>query len=284
MILLNDIVPLGDLARHGDILLVRHSHKYLTEMTDKGLIDEYQSFQSKPAFKKSKFIASFLGSEKNSAIFYGIFKVTEILDKVKLPKYSNELEKYCTKENPSKDFYLNLLRIKEYDKFKGRVVINWATPRGWYSTFGNGKSKEVIKLLPNNFVKDFPGLMNVKVSFVELKKIIKNPNSHSEWYNSLTKLQAVYLILDTSTGLQYIGTTFGENGLWQRWQSYIMGDGTGGNIELINLKAQKPNFFDSFQFSILEVLSKTADKKYCIQKETVWKNKLGSRAHGLNKN
>ena len=284
MILLNDILHLSNLGGNGNILLVRHSHKHLTEMTDKGLIDEYQSFQSKPAFKKSKFIASFLGSEKNSAIFYGLFKVTEILDKDNLPKYSYELEKYCTKQNPSKDFYLKLLRVKEYDKFKGRIVINWATPRGWYSTFGNGKSKEVIKLLPKNFVKDFPGLMNVKISFLELKKIIKNPDSHSEWHNSLTKLQAVYLILDISSGLQYIGTTFGENGLWQRWESYILGDGTGGNIELINLKAQKQNFFESFQFSILEVLSKTADKKYCIQKEAVWKNKLGSRAHGLNKN
>jgi hypothetical protein len=126
--------------------------------------------------------------------------------------------------------------------------------------------------------------MNINLNFEELKKIIKNPESHSDWYNSLTRLQAIYLILDTYTGYQYIGTTYGENGLWQRWESYVKGDGTGGNKELINLKNQNIEFYKHFQFSILEVLSKTADQKYSTEKETIWKEKLGSRAYGLNRN
>jgi len=133
-------------------------------------------------------------------------------------------------------------------------------------------------------VKDFPGLMNIKLSFQELTKIIENPESYYEWFDSLTKLQAIYLILNKKTGYQYIGTTYGENGLWQRWGNYIKGDHTGGNKEFIKLKNEDSEFYKNLQFSILEVLSKTANQKYCTEKESNWKEKLGSRAFGLNKN
>src|ERR1035438_3992035 len=110
-ILLQDILPLEELNKDGKILLVRHTLKRLEEMYQKNLIDEYQSFQSYPAFKKCKYIVSFLSGERNSGVFYGIFEVVEILEKDRLPIYSKELEKYIEKQNPSKDFYLRLKRI-----------------------------------------------------------------------------------------------------------------------------------------------------------------------------
>ncbi len=76
----------------------------------KNIIEEYQSFQDKPAFLNFKFIICFLGSERNSAIFYGIYELIEILKGKKVPEYSKELELYHTKA--SKDFYLNLKRIQ----------------------------------------------------------------------------------------------------------------------------------------------------------------------------
>jgi hypothetical protein len=283
-IFLQDILPLDSLNQNGKILLIRHSHDCLGEMNSKNLIEEYQSFQSKPAFQKCKYIVSFLGSNRNSAIFYGIYEVLGIKSGKNLPKYSDEIGKYCDPININEDFFLILNKLETFDKFKGRLVIDWIVPRGWYNTYGEVLNKIVLKILPKNFVIDFPGLMNVKLNYFELKKIIENPDSHSEWYNSLTKLQAVYLILDSNLGSHYVGTTYGELGLWQRWENYIKGDGTGGNIELIKLKNQNPDFYKYFQFSILEVLSKTADQKYCTDKETIWKEKLGSRVHGLNKN
>jgi hypothetical protein len=100
----------------------------------------------------------------------------------------------------------------------------------------------------------------------------------------LTRLQAVYLILDKATGYQYIGTTYGLNGLWQRWRNYVLSNGTGGNKELKRLSKKNPEFYKNLQFSILEVLSKTATVKECINIESNWKQKLGSRAFGLNIN
>lgn len=283
-ILLQNIFPLEELKKEGRILLVRHSHEKLKEMYFENLIEEYQSFQDKPAFINSRYIICFLGSERNSAVFYGAYEVEEILTGEKVPNYSKELTKYHNKDKTSNDFYLVLKKIEVFDKFKDRLVIDWMVPRGWYNTYGDVADKEVIKILPNNYVKDFPGLMNIKIDFQELKKIIDNPDSHSEWFNALSKLQAVYLILDKSDGLQYVGTTYGENGLWQRWETYAKGNHTGGNLKFNKLKEKNSNFYENFQFSILEVLSKTANQKYCTEKEKNWKDKLGSKAFGLNSN
>jgi hypothetical protein len=283
-IYLQDILPLERLNLEGKVLLVRHYHDKLYEMNQKGLIEEYQSFQSKPAFIDCKYIVTFLGGEKNSGIFWGVYLNEGIRKLDELPEYSGGLKLYCNPQDKTKDFYLMLKCLPEFERFKNRLVIDWVVPRGWYNTFGEVKSKPVLKLLPDNFVKNFPGLMSVKLNFPELKTIIENPESNDEWYNSLTRLQAIYLILNKKTGLQYIGTTYGENGLWQRWESYVKGDKTGGNKEFIKLKEENELFYKDFQFSILEVLSKTADQKYCSEKETLWKEKLGTRAHGLNKN
>jgi len=283
-IFLQDIIPLGKLKNEGTVVLVRHYHEQLDYMIKKNIIDEYQSFQHRPAFKKCKYIVSFLGGEKNTAIFYGVFKVTDILSKKYLPAYSNELKPLCRPQNPDDDFKLILKRINEYDIYKNRLIIDWVVPRGWYNTFGSTKNKPVIRILPYNFVSEFPGVMNIKLSFNELEKIILNKDSHEEWYNSLTKLQAVYLILDKSSGKQYVGTTYGENGLWQRWSGYVASGGTGNNRQLENLKLEKENFQNDLQFSVLEILTKTAEKKYCIKKESLWKEKLGTRAFGFNHN
>jgi len=282
-ILLQDILALDELQKNGKVLLIRHSHEKLDELISKRLIEEYQSFQNKPAFKDCKYIVSFVGGSRNSAIFYGLYEVVgDILENEKLPEYSKDIFSYSHTQDPKKDFFINLKRMKEFDKFRDRIVIDWIVPRGWYNTYGEVLDKPVIRLLPHNFVKDFPGLTKIILSYPELQKIISNPESHEEWLTALSQLQAVYLILDKSNGSQYVGTTYGLDGLWQRWESYAKGDGTGGNKQLIELKNINPNFTENLQFSILEVLSKTSKQKDCTGVESLWMKKLGTRSHGLN--
>lgn len=282
-IYLQDILPLDRLNQEGKVLMIRHYHPRLDEMYRKNLIDEYQSFQNKPAFLKCKYIVIFLGAENNTAVFYGIYEVLDILKEKELPEYTKELKDYYSEQQDlSKDFYLKLKRLEDFDKFQDRLVINWMVPRGWFNTYGEVKNKEVRKLFPEHFVKDFPGLMSVKLNYFELKKIIENPDYNQEWYESLTRLQAIYLILDLKSGLQYIGTTYGKNGLWQRWETYIKTNGTGENKELIRLENTNALFAQNLQFSILEVLPKNADINYCTRKESLWIEKLGTRDFGLN--
>ncbi|MDY0144107.1 MAG: GIY-YIG nuclease family protein [Bacteroidales bacterium] len=283
-ILLEEILPLNELQKQGNVLLIRHSHVNSKEMIKNNIIEEYQSFQSKRAFRDFKYIVSFVASERNSALFYGIYEFIERCEGEKVPEYSEILSVLHQKEKKENEFYIKLKRIELYDKYRDRIVIDWNVQRGWYNRFGYVESKHVVKLYPKNFVQEFPGLMNIELCFDDLKKIIENPESHHIWFESLSKLQAIYLILDKSKGRQYIGTTYGENGLWQRWESYVKGDHTGGNKELEELKKENTDFYNFFQFTILEVLSKTATKQYCTDKESSWKRRLGTRAFGLNRN
>lgn len=81
MILLQDILPLAGLTNTGKILLIRHTHELLNEMVNKDLIEEFQSFQAKPAFTQCKYIASFIGGERNSAIFMAFLKSEKYYEK-----------------------------------------------------------------------------------------------------------------------------------------------------------------------------------------------------------
>jgi len=281
---LQDILPLDALRKKGPVILVRHYHKSLDKMMQKDLIEEYQSFQKKSsAFRKCKFIVSFTAELNNQAKLYGIYKNTGIQEHEDLPDFSPALKEYFEPVDPKTLMFLTLKKMSEYEKFDNRIIIDWVVPRGWYNTYGKVKDKEVIKILPYNFVDEFPGLKRIKISAQELKTIINNPQAHSSWYESLTRLQAVYMILNKKSGNQYIGTTYGENGLWQRWESYVKSGFTGGNKVFIELKEKDSNFHINFQYSILEVLSKNASPKECLEAESLWKDKLGTRAFGLNK-
>lgn len=264
--------------------MVRHQSEHLKVMLELGLIEEFQSFQRMPAFRKAKYMISFVAEPNNYAKFYGVYINTQIKENEDLPIYSDKLRPFCLPQNRETDFFIDLKKDERFLKFEGRLIIDWVVPRGWYNTYGEVKNKEVIKILPNNFVDEFPGLMNIRLSALELRKIILNIEAHSKWYEALTRLQAVYLIMDKSTGNQYVGTTYGQNGLWQRWESYVKTGFTGGNIELENLKKNNPDFYTELQFSILEVLSKNANQNECVKAESLWKDKLGTRAYGLNKN
>jgi hypothetical protein len=284
LILLQDILPLDDLKKEGQVILVRHYGPNLKEMVRMNLVEEYQSFQRMPAFRRAKYLVSFLAEPNNQAKLFGIFHIDEIQEKEKLPPYSIELSRYCDPQNRDTDFYMKLSKDQRFTKYERRLIINWVVPRGWYNTYGEVKNKPVVKITPRNFVDEFPGLMKINISYSDLKTIIENPESHSKWYESLTKLQAVYLIMDNISGNQYVGTTYGQDGLWQRWESYVKSGFTGGNKKLERLKQSDPNFFRGFQYSILEVLPRNANQADCTSAESLWKEKLGTRAFGLNMN
>jgi len=284
-IYIQDILPLDKLREKGNVIMVRHYHNNLKEMVQQNLIEEYQKFQKKSsAFRKSRIIISFLAEPNNQAKLYGIYENQGIKEGKGLPYYSEDLKKYCKPQNSEDELYMDLIKLDKYKKFENRIIIDWMVPRGWYHTYGKVIDKEVIRVLPYNFIDEFPGLMKIRINADELKMIINNREVHSKWYESLTRLQAVYLILDRKTGNQYIGTTYGQDGLWQRWETYVKGDFTGGNKELKELKAKDSRFYENFQYSILEVLSKNALQIECTSAETMWKEKLGTRTFGLNKN
>ena len=280
-IYLKEILPLDKLSNEGKILLIRHQHNNLKDLVELDLIEEFQSFQDKKAFKECKILVAFLAEPNNQAKFFGLYRKTDLKEKEELPMYSNQLVKYAKPLNKDADFYLNLAKDSEFEKYKNRIVIDWKV-RLWYNIYDTNTNKEVVKVLPKNFVMELPDLMKIVLTHFELKSIIDNPDSHSKWHESLSHLQAVYLIFDKLTRKQYVGNTLGQEGLWNRWRNYVTGDYTGGNVKLLELKSYNPDFYRTFQFTILEILSKTATKEECYEAESSWMTKLGTKADGLN--
>ena len=96
--------------------------------------------------------------------------------------------------------------------------------------------------------------------------------------------KGVYIIVDSKTGKQYIGSAYGIEAIWSRWQAYIK-TGHGGNVELKKLLNEKSNDYETFfQFSILEARTQITSDEEIIEREGHWKNILLTREFGYNKN
>lgn len=102
-------------------------------------------------------------------------------------------------------------------------------------------------------------------------------------HRSPTTVSGVYLILDSETGDQYVGSAYGDEGVWGRWSQYAK-NGHGGNARLRKLVKDGSDYPAAFRYSLLQVLPRTHTKNEVIRWEVLYKKKLGSRAFGLNLN
>ncbi|SIS04242.1 hypothetical protein SAMN05878482_11081 [Peribacillus simplex] len=164
-----------------------------------------------------------------------------------------------------------------------RVVIKWdGVGSGWcikFDTYNN----EVVQVLPKGYVRDFPGYLEINLSFRELQGIVKDPNANAIWHKILSSVGAVYLIVDTKDGKQYVGSASGKEGLLGRWKEYAI-NGHGNNIKLKELIDAGPQRIHTFKYTILQTLPKTLTKEEVLREEIKFKEKLGSRAYRLNLN
>ena len=152
---------------------------------------------------------------------------------------------------------------------------------------------EVIEIWnPNRTLDDktFPGYKNVSVSYRELKKKLESP----EWRTALSCRNGVYLITDKSTGKLYVGSAYGEKGIFGRWETYIKSgydkheveNGKYPNKKLRELVNEKGLSYiqENFQYSILETFTDDVSDEYIIGRESWWKEALRSREFGYNAN
>lgn len=143
---------------------------------------------------------------------------------------------------------------------------------------------EVVEICPGLNYKRFTDYSELILSFKELREIVLN--EYKEWKIVLSAVKGVYLITDTHTGKLYIGSAYGDDGIWGRWRDYVSTNGHGGNKSLVELTDSGKSDYASkyFQFSILMLLPKTVTADEAIAKEQLFKRKLGTNAFGLNNN
>ena len=141
---------------------------------------------------------------------------------------------------------------------------------------------EVIEIQAGLHYRQFTDYSDFILDFHELKEIVKN--QYSDWKKMLSITKGIYLISDTNSGKLYVGSAYGEEGIWGRWCKYISTNGHGNNKMLKEQIDFDKDYAKHFQFSILMLLSRTVTSDQAIKKERLFKNKLGTNSFGLNSN
>ncbi len=286
MLGLAELLKLRGLDLLKGIKIVRHQDKRynVQEMLEKGLLEVYQSYQANAIFD-CDYVISTIGAESTKALFHNVYKVIEKKKAKEVQLDGEYIFKELVSEIVNKDgWYYLLEKVDGFEDLSDRVVIEWGKATiQWNQHFSREKDKEVIEILPEGYVKEFPGFDKIILSFRELERIINKPDANREWKRMLASVAGVYLILDTETGNQYIGSAYGKDGIWGRWSNYIP-NGTGGNKMLQDLVNENESNKYNFQYSVLKTMAISSIQKEVVDFERLYKNKLGSRAFGLNLN
>ena len=186
-----------------------------------------------------------------------------------------------------KDSY-ELQEVDEYKKYVGRVILSFHRYQGMrgraYYLENYIDEFELTEILPASYSGErFPGYEHINHDFNILEPIFKS--ERSDWKAALSSVKGVYLISDKRNGKQYIGSAYGDMGIWSRWACYI-GTGHGWNDELTALIDEKTIGYarKNFHFSLLEVMSMTTSDKTILDRESHWKHVLLTGEFGYNKN
>lgn len=187
---------------------------------------------------------------------------------------------------PNSDSY-EIEELSEYSAYIGRLKVNLEKPsrgRAFYLEhhISNMKVAEILKQPYSGAI--FPGYENINHDFDILIPVFENEKL--DWKAALENVKGVYVIIDKSNGKKYVGSAYGDSGIWSRWSCYI-GTGHGWNDELTKVINQEGFDYakNNFRISLLEYRSMKVDDQVIIERESYWKEALLSRGEfGYNKN
>lgn len=262
MITIQELLYNRGLDRSAVVKLVRHKDKrrdlYTLYRERREDFLSYQRHQAKDVFRDVDYIVSFVGEEGCNSRFIGVYKVSGCVEVVDGYEYA-------------------ITEVEGYEDLKERVIVRWKNAISWHQYIKN--YMEVVEVCRGLDDIPFRTYDSIILSFDELCTVI----DYKDWKQALSAVKAVYLITDIKTGKQYVGSAYGDGGLWARWHEYVTTGGHGNNTALIEL-TKKRGYARNFQYSILSVLPLTATPEQVISTEQTVKKKLGTQTFGLNNN
>lgn len=183
-------------------------------------------------------------------------------------------------------------RLKLLDRFSHfmeRLIVSYKKiqgPKQAKINISNIETITVVSILEKKYAqtnKQFDGYDKISLPFQELKAIIRS--NVDNWRILLENINCIYAITDKLTGKVYIGSTYGYNGVWQRWSAYVNTDGHGGDVALKSLIEQNPDYANNFVFTVIEsFFNRDGTAPYILERENYWKQVFATRAFGNNKN
>lgn len=166
---------------------------------------------------------------------------------------------------------------EDFDHYRGRLVIDWGLlggERAWVQK-AHAQDKHISEIRRRIEEPAFPGFAQLQLA---LDKVETIPFA---WQQVLRNARGIYLLVNRESGQQYVGSAYGDDGFFGRWKNYS--DGHGGNVAMKELKAKA----EAFDATILEVIgTDIVTTEQIVERESLWKSKLGTRATilGLNRN
>ena len=215
-----------------------------------GKFKEWQEEQSNKNFE-CDYVLSLINIEKDTWLFAGIYKILGVEEGTRAAfRYDTEL-------------------LANQDDLVGRVIVRYKREGRASYIWGHkyGKDLEVIEIRPKPIsIGDFPGFNKVILSYRQLKIVVTQ--QEPSWKSALSNIKGIYLISDIFSGKLYVGSATGEDGLWQRWESYAK-IGHGGNTELKSLILEKGiEYADNFTYTVLEIADFRSTDEFMIKRES----------------
>lgn len=245
------------------------------------LIDDFKDWQEHQTAKNwsRQYILSLIFYEKDIWMFGGLYKV--------LPIEPTPVEN----DNGWKGWRYQTELLDKASEYIGKAFFKFKKEfRASYPTLELvPKNGSPIAEMPLSHIldkrvalSDFLGFDSVNIDYKTLKYIVSD--NILSWKSALSNVKGIYLIVDTNTGKQYVGSAYGDECIWHRWSNYAK-DGHGGNAELKELlNINGPDYKYNFKYSILEVCNMNLGNEYIINRESHWKEVLLTRRFGLNLN
>ena len=262
------------------VKLIRHAltDKGFKSCYDKNMVLEYTRQQKSGFSKNYDYWCVFISGKGTLAKLFACYRVGNSVPDTPdaMPKDFPHPEWF-----QGENAYFDLEHIDLLKDYEGRLMIDWGnSARMWHQKGTTGKP---IVAIQADEKKVFSGFENLILTYDELKEIVENPTIYEAWHTALSSVNAIYLIVDRETGKQYVGSAYGKDGLLGRWSCYV--NSLHGNNKLMKeLICAYPERYHHFQFSILQILPKTATDDEVIQTESLYKKKLLTIPFGMNDN
>ena len=257
--------------------LIRHRHRlhqrvlYHDAIYGRPRFDDYQSLQTNARvieqIHTATLLASFVADPIGHTVFVGIWRVIGRRDELAVDPYVGESSRPLRMH-----VRFDLQRDSRLDAYRGRLLVDWGGGERAWVQYADRRNKAIIELCRVIEEPLFPGFAHFTASLHEVDGL---PRS---WVESLRSTRGVYLLTHVSSGQQYVGSAIGGDGLIGRWRFYA--DGHGGNVALKELGHPA----SEYRVSILETVGSAAVTDDIYALESLWKEKLGSRVIGLNRN
>lgn len=252
------------------VKLFRHSMSsaQFKSCYEKKLILEYTATQKEGFGRGYDYWAVFISDSGTLAKFYALYKVNgcQLATRAIMPAgfpHEDWFDGGCE--------YFDLEPLDLLLAYENKLIVDWGRATlAWHQRGTN--EKPVVAILPDG-KKVFAGFENLILTYDELKEIIENEQVYEAWHTALSSVNAIYLIVDRSTGRQYVGSAYGKNGLLGRWMEYVK-TRHGDNKRMKDLLNTDSDRYHQFQFSILQILQKNITDEEVIRLESLYKRKL----------